>query len=992
MPFLPYRPFVPGLLAAISLCVPVRSQMVTGVDMPGFAEALDIPGAHPANAFSVTETGFRVAGSDTANVLWPGERGTLLLHVENKTDTPMDTRASIEVIQFGTSVPAGDVWTPHVFRIARCGSQAVEIHIAPHAARDISVSPAIPERFGGYAVVADLGAHGRAYAASIARVRKPPVGSVQFPTFAMDFTWPDLMNEQVLMLFEKLGIKGARTGGDFVPESAADYSRKSAELATLLDNARKHHITVMLTIGNGSAPMPLGRPRPWLSAGAVMLNTKDDRVWLPSFDAQFEQWTRRVALRFGWPKGPVNAVELWNEPWEGISISGWGADIPRFRELYERMARGVERARKEGGVQVLIGGACSSTNTRDKLFPDGSNKFLKWLDFVSIHYQPLAADPVLVPEWAHRKSPNGPVRVWDTESWIANSEDRVAGVIASMRAQGQDRTAGVYDGNVYESANRKIGERTYPVVQAYPPAAAIAAVQSFIGQRPFRGLLFHNGLPWVFVFGGITSPDDGTAVVVGDLGAIYDRDRTLFRGVKLSPGGHLTLGNSPEFQLFDFYGNRLFPGDSAISIPLNGLGYFIRSNGSKGSFARLLMAMRSARIEGYDPLDIVAHDFTAPLASHPVLRLSVTNILNRRIQAVVHVDIPGIDFQGDEQNATFEPHETRELSFTVKHGESVASNSYPLSVRAATGEQETVSFREDLHVNQIAKRTILVDGNLDDWGGVLPQTVRSKGIRPSLTEKAWLPFQQFGSGVADGLATAYLAYDDSHFYFALKAADSTPDDGMMRFEYRDDDSFFYPDRVWDPDHKELKWPAGVRHFSYRKNFEIPSGNNHDNVQIAFNVLPEDCKPLLPFPPGTERHFAVYADTDYELALNPVASQYGGGTEVWRLLAPGMPRKSFFPRQPKAPSDGGPLKDAKLAIRRDGDLRVVEAAIPWSDLPDVRAALDSHRTIKFTYRVNNNKGPSLELAADRSVSKVNPLTFHDDWTTHWANELEFGFEK
>jgi hypothetical protein len=29
---------------------------------------------------------------------------------------------------------------------------------------------------------------------------------------------------------------------------------------------------------------------------------------------------------------------------------------------------------------------------------------------------------------------------------------------------------------------------------------------------------------------------------------------------------------------------------------------------------------------------------------------------------------------------------------------------------------------------------------------------------------------------------------------------------------------------------------------------------------------------------------------------------------------------------------------------------------------------------------------------RSVSKDNPLTFHNDWSTHWANELEFGFEK
>ena len=184
----------------------------------------------------------------------------------------------------------------------------------------------------------------------------------------------------------------------------------------------------------------------------------------------------------------------------------------------------------------------------------------------------------------------------------------------------------------------------------------------------------------------------------------------------------------------------------------------------------------------------------------------------------------------------------------------------------------------------------------------------------------------------------------------------------------------------------------MRRFSYRKNFDIPSGNDHDNVQIAFNVLPDAEKPLLPFPRGTMPHFMVYADTDYEFALNPVAPEYGGGTEVWRLLAPGMPRKHFYPRQPKAPRDGGPVKNAKLVMRRDGNLRIVEAAIPWHEIPRVKDRLDQGKTIRFTYRVNDNKGPALELAAGRSVSKENALTFHDDWSTHWANELEFAFER
>jgi hypothetical protein len=138
-------------------------------------------------------------------------------------------------------------------------------------------------------------------------------------------------------------------------------------------------------------------------------------------------------------------------------------------------------------------------------------------------------------------------------------------------------------------------------------------------------------------------------------------------------------------------------------------------------------------------------------------------------------------------------------------------------------------------------------------------------------------------------------------------------------------------------------------------------------------------------------YMAYPDTDYEFVFNSVAPRFGGGSEIWCLLKPGMPRKHFYPHQPKAPIDGGPVKDGKLVMRHEGNLRVIEAALPWSSIPDVKRRIDKHQTVKFTFRVNDNHGPAQELAAQRSVSKENCLTFHNDWQTHWANELEFGFE-
>ncbi len=178
-----------------------------------------------------------------------------------------------------------------------------------------------------------------------------------------------------------------------------------------------HKVTAVAEFGAGGKQV-LGRPRPHLDDKGVMLETKSDMAWLPEQDDVFEEYVYNLACRYGWPKGPVTGFMLWNEPWEGISISGWGADMIRYRAMYRRIGRAVERARKDAGVDVLIGGCDSSSNTWDKLFPDGSDEFVKYLDFCSIHYQGLSA-PVLHKSWNERKHYKGRVLIWDTESWVA---------------------------------------------------------------------------------------------------------------------------------------------------------------------------------------------------------------------------------------------------------------------------------------------------------------------------------------------------------------------------------------------------------------------------------------------------------------------------------------------------------------------------------------------------------------------------------------------
>ena len=953
------------------------AQMVTGSQMENFGGAFGLS----ARGWSVQETSCSLG----ANALWPGEEVTFTFFV--KPGQSYKGPLKMDVIQYGTKGKPGDWWRPIVFKIADTSSSTVDVDLPANGGM-VTVKPQIGAPFGGYALVLELGERGRAYGCTCVRVPKPEPGRVWQPTYAMDLGWPDEMSPATFNVFHRLGVKGARTEGGYntIGESHADW-------------AMTNEITLMLTVGCGNTPntaQPLGRGRPWLKPDGQMIEgNKEDLAWLPSFDPEFKRYLKSVVSQYGWPKGPVNAVELWNEPWEGLSISGWAADIPRFRELYRVMAEAVVEARKEAGVNVLIGGACSSSNTRDKLFCDGTDTFLPWLDFVSIHYQPLSADPVLEPKWMNRKGEYGRVHVWDTESWVANSDDRVAAVIASMRAMGQDRTAGIYAGNVYSSEKHRVNGQEYAVAQIWAPGAAVAASQHFIGQRGFKEILFKNGLPWVFVFDGLSKlagsertgpadPDDGTVVITGDLSASYDKNRTLFRSVALAPDARMEIPDEGgRFILCDFYANPMPAVSGKIVVPLNNLGYFLRTDGSRGSFAALLQAISHAKIIGLDPVEILASDMTAPIGTKPKLKLKISDVLDRPVKGSLTVKIDGLVVEPEQQRVSLEGQESREVFVTVQDGQAAPDNNYRLTATFDGGENGTVTHAERMHVNSIAKRTVTIDGDLADWQGVTPQT-SAQSVGASETEKAYLPFKDWSHQGGSGAATVWLAYDDKYFYFAAKVPSM---DGLPRFETRNDDDYFYPDKVMSQG-KELTWPAGVRHYSYRKDFEVPSGNGKHNVQIAFNVIPPEKKDHLQYPPGTMPHFCAYFDTDYEFALNEVGDQYGGGTEIFCLQRPGMVRKHFFPRQPHAAVDGGPVKgDAKLVVKG----QIVECAIPWSELPEAKQRLKAGGTVKFSCRVNDG-GRAFELAAGRSVSKDNCFAFHNDWSTHWANELEFGFEK
>ncbi|MEM6315950.1 MAG: hypothetical protein AAF743_17805, partial [Planctomycetota bacterium] len=495
----------------------------------------------------------------------------------------------------------------------------VDATLAAGGWQDVTITLPEPAHLGGYAVVLELADASRHYVTSFTRTFEPKLERVQHPKQALEKMPPEIL--------ARLGIQAIRWPVAFHPEGMGERREKymariHAELRELHEN--KVTVVAEISASHWNPYLPLGRPRPHLDDDGVMKDGKQDRVWLPTWDDEYEQFVYDLVAEFGWPNGPITGFMLWNEPWEGRSISGWQSDMPRYRELYTRMGDAVMRARDEAGVDVLIGGADSTSNTWDKFFAEGIDNSPLWpayFDFVSVHYQGLTA-PVLYPDWNDRTHHNGRVLVWDTESWVANTDDRFLAAVAPMRAAGYDRVLGSLSRIAVNTlSHRRIARDTIRTadgdlevdrhLESRPLAAAYAASQHFIGEREFREILFKNGLPWVFVFDGLDgNPDDGTVVIVGDIDSIFSkpgaRHTTLFSRVRsldevaakaamraelaeLEPGTPeaqelrvalaepMPLTNASftvdaagqSFGLYDVYGNVITPNaDVTITVPL----------------------------------------------------------------------------------------------------------------------------------------------------------------------------------------------------------------------------------------------------------------------------------------------------------------------------------------------------------------------------------------------------------------------------------------
>jgi hypothetical protein len=270
----------------------------------GMAEAWQLDPSMAKSHFSENDS-LRVNLIDSsvpATLLHPGEQARLTVQVVNKTKTAINAAAKIEIIRYALETPGSGVFQQSMRRLSSTPGETVTLKIEPGKYQNVTLNPAIPATFGGYAVILDAGNLGRFFAASVTRTTTPDDRIVQYPQFSLD------QNDPVYL--ERMGIKAIRLGVGYKPTTDQDFAAWYAGTMEKLRNYQKHHVTVLLTVwwGAQSGPMqPLGRPRPKLDDDGQMLTKagKPDVAWLPKYDLDFQEWCRRFASEMGWPRGPI---------------------------------------------------------------------------------------------------------------------------------------------------------------------------------------------------------------------------------------------------------------------------------------------------------------------------------------------------------------------------------------------------------------------------------------------------------------------------------------------------------------------------------------------------------------------------------------------------------------------------------------------------------------------------------------------------------------
>ncbi len=786
----------------------------------------------------------------------------------------------------------------------------------------------------------------------------------------------------------RYGIKAIRCNARLAPQRQGD-AYDWAPVDRIMQALKKHDLmaqVALLPVGFFEPPKLGGKLITYYGGRKFNSIARREDLRPISRKGTFAHFVEQLLKRYA---DRTYMATIRNEPWEGGSISNWHATAAYMREVLTVAREVIDQMDLKG--KVLLAGTDSIDNTVDQI---AIARKTSLLDAVTHHpyggkfrNAMAAAQPT---GWG--------LATYDNESWISPEDMCIITVSTLQLAVGYRQVHPLH----HPAAMPALGNHEKEILSPRPIGQVVGTWLHFVEDTDHSEELNPEALPHIHLFKARGKSDKHVGILFGRV-KLYGH-RAYTEGLvdeafpQVQGNGQLTLLDPDGvIQVFDVFGNAVKRQADGFVLPLNAYPfYLVSANG----YADLKAKLARADIRYDDAgVQLALKDLTLPLSELPPVRVRVSNCIRRRQRVTVSVKGPaGWAIKSSPKTVTLAGGAATWLSFAVRQTRPNALNSYSFTVTAVTpgGKRE---LTERLHVAVFEKGTPTIDGDLSEWAqlGAVPTCLSGSPLEVDWQQKMWFPMAGIEARDENDVRVRFAGMWDARFFYIMA-------------EVHDPTENYVPPASGGP----LSLTHGKPFDYIYWKFAIPGwglgGKDRrlDGIKVAFNLFPVGEKEDPLFSREAQRRLdtrfhRIGPDYEYDLYLAqpmqlkhsydrvrarhlqrledppdkkykkrrppfeaPVFTPAGPPQpEVWRRVAPGVPRHRYYPFSPRWKKDQGVVPGARLAIVRKGDIVRYEAAIPWQELARVQPEVG--KEVRFAWFVWDRNKLALDWARDRSVA-------------------------